>query len=199
MPFEKRTLPNILTGARIVLSPFFFILFVYYGALGMNHALSVAILWALFLIIEFTDLFDGMAARRYGVSSDFGKIFDPFADSFARLTYFVGFLVVGLMPPIAFLLVLYRDLLVSFGRLLMAKEGVSMSARLSGKIKAFVYAAAGVMGLIMTTLPLFNAPNGLIKAAGIATQVVFWICAATAVWTACDYLSSIAAYLKKKK
>ena len=40
----------------------------------------VAVLWALFLVIEVSDLFDGLAARRNGTVSDFGKLFDPYAD-----------------------------------------------------------------------------------------------------------------------
>jgi CDP-diacylglycerol---glycerol-3-phosphate 3-phosphatidyltransferase len=195
--FDKKKLPTILTGARIALSPLFFLLYAYPAVLGGGKALTVCLLWALFLVIELTDLLDGMAARKYQAASDFGKVFDPFADSFSRLSYFVGFTVAGAMPPIAFLLILYRDLLVSFGRLLMAKQGVSMSARLSGKIKAWVYAIAGIMGLVMVTIPLLRVGEGISSVLSLAAQVIFWVAAATAVWTAIDYLSSISAYLKK--
>lgn len=206
-PFQRK-LPSILTTSRIVLSPVFFLVFVYsFQFFGQAFRLPAAIiLWVLFIAIELSDLLDGMAARKLGLSSDFGKIFDPFADSFARLTYFIAFalapdsLADARMPGIAFVLILYRDLLVSFGRLLMAREGVSLGARISGKIKAWVYAFAGGAGLLVFSLPAFaGLPPSLYAAAVIAAQVLYWLAAATALWTATDYLLSIKTYLDGKK
>jgi CDP-diacylglycerol--glycerol-3-phosphate 3-phosphatidyltransferase len=193
---DRKRIPSFITGARMVLSPLSFMFLVFPERLG-GRAASAIVLWALFIIIELSDLFDGMAARRYGAVSDFGKVFDPFADSFSRLSYFAAFMAIGRMPAIAFLLVLYRDLLVSFGRLLMAKRGVSMPARLSGKLKAVAYAVAGFLGLARETAAAFAPLAALEPALGLAALAAFWVCAAVAVWTALDYLLSIRAYLKK--
>ena len=65
---------------------------------GLWSVPYIALLWGLFLVIEVSDLFDGLAARRTGTVSDFGKLFDPYADVFARITYFVCFALDGIMP-----------------------------------------------------------------------------------------------------
>lgn len=177
---------TIVTGLRIALSPVFFFLYTTTVRDGTASTAAIVALWALFLVMECSDFVDGQVARRTKTVSDLGKLFDPFADSVARLTYFLSFLVAGLMPAWAFLLVLYRDLGVSFVRVLAMKHGVTMSAQVSGKIKAFVYAIAGGAGLLLVTLNTYEG-GSLAATFGVATQVLFWICAATAVWTMIDY------------
>jgi CDP-diacylglycerol---glycerol-3-phosphate 3-phosphatidyltransferase len=185
---DRKAIPSLITGARIALSPVFFCLLVYLPE-GGGRIAALAVLWALFAVIELSDLFDGMAARRLGATSDFGKVFDPFADSFARLTYFAAFLASGSMPALAFLAILYRDLAVGFVRLIMAKRGISMPARLSGKIKAWVYAVSGFLGLARTTLnALPGVPEGVKAGVSVAALASFWLCAAVALWTMADYL-----------
>lgn len=144
------------------------------------------IIVSLFIIIEVSDFFDGALARKYGTVSDFGKLFDPFADSFARLTYFLSFVAVGIMPVWIFLLVMYRDVGVAFVRLLTMKKGVAMGAQLSGKIKAWVYAVAGGAGILLVSARSF-LPENITSIIEKATMVTFWLCAATAVWTMLDY------------
>lgn len=177
---------TIVTGLRIALSPVFFFLYTTMVHDGTASAGTVIALWVLFLVMESSDFVDGQVARKTKTVTDLGKVFDPFADSVARLTYFLSFLVAGIMPAWAFLLVLYRDLGVSFVRLLAMKMGITMSAQVSGKIKAFIYAIAGGAGLLLVTLNSF-ADARIAATFGIITQVLFWICAATAVWTMVDY------------
>lgn len=182
-------LATIVTGLRIVLAPLFYFLFTTSSAPGTMTAVRAAALVILFLVIEITDVLDGMVARATGTVSDFGKLFDPFADSLARLTYFLAFVVAGAMPGWVFMLVLYRDLGVSFVRILSMKKGVAMSAQLSGKIKAWVYAVAGGAGMIA---PMAAAwlPGPLANAAAAIAQACFYACAATAVWTMADYMAA---------
>ncbi len=182
-------LATLVTALRIALAPAFFVLYTTMPKEGPASATTIAALWVLFLVIESSDFVDGQVARRTGTVSDLGKIFDPFADSFARLTYFYSFVVAGRMPGWIFLIVLYRDLGVSFVRLLAMKKGVAMSAQVSGKVKAFVYAFAGGAGLLVITLERFT--GGAIAAVfGDITTALFWACGATAVWTMIDYAAA---------
>ena len=179
-------LATLVTALRIALSPLFFILFTT-GVKNGIASIPVAIaLWLIFAIMETTDFLDGYVARRMASVTELGKVFDPFADSLARLTYFLSFVVAGFMPGWIFLLVMYRDLAVSFIRLLAMKKGMVMSAQLSGKVKAWIYAIAGGMGLFQVTIASlgFDSFLGLVV---ISTQACFWVCAATAVWTFLDY------------
>ena len=56
------------------------------------------------------------------------------------------------MPAWVFLVILYRDLGLSFIRLMAMSKGVAMAANLSGKIKAWVYAVAGGAGLALVSV-----------------------------------------------
>ena len=177
---------TMVTSIRIVLAPVFYLIFttsMIDGTIGTSPAL---LLLALFLVMEISDGVDGYVARRTGTVSDFGKLFDPFADSLARLTYFLGFVFTGIMPGWIFILVLYRDLGVAFVRTLAMRKGVAMAAQLSGKIKAWIYAIAGLAGILSASAKSF-LPVDLVAVAVTAANVTFLVCAATAVWTMVDY------------
>ncbi|MBN1519473.1 MAG: CDP-diacylglycerol--glycerol-3-phosphate 3-phosphatidyltransferase [Spirochaetales bacterium] len=177
---------TIVTGLRIALAPAFYLLFTTTAASSTIGIVPAVCIVVLFLIMEITDALDGAVARKTGTVSDFGKLFDPFADSLARLTYFFSFVMSGLMPGWVFILVLYRDLGVSFVRILAMRKGVAMAAQLSGKIKAWVYAVAGGAGIAVVLARGF-LPLNFQSIAETLAQITFYACAATAVWTMIDY------------
>jgi CDP-diacylglycerol--glycerol-3-phosphate 3-phosphatidyltransferase len=155
------TLPNFLTLLRIFLSPVFFCVF-YLLTYTEYKVLFLTILWILFFIIELSDLLDGYLARKLNKASELGKVLDPFADSLSRLTYFVTFTAAGIMPFAILLILMYRDLSVSFIRLMMLKQGTTMGARWSGKIKAWFYAAAGIGGILKLSQLNLHLPDNFI-------------------------------------
>jgi CDP-diacylglycerol--glycerol-3-phosphate 3-phosphatidyltransferase len=141
----KMNFPNKLTTLRLFIAPLFFITFLYCGNWGKFVALII------FGIIELSDVFDGITARHLKQVTDFGKIFDPFADSLSRFTYFITFLTAGLMPGWMVLIIFYRDSLVSVLRLTASLRGEVVAARKTGKIKAEAQAFG-----VLTILLLFN-------------------------------------------
>ena len=180
-------LSNLITALRIFLSPVFFLVFFIPTRTDHTALATVIILWTLFTLIEISDFFDGKVARARDEVSDLGKLMDPFADSFSRLTYFLCFVGIGSMPLWVFLVILYRDLTVSFIRLLMAQRGIAMSARISGKIKAFIYAFAGIAGIAQTSvmrIPSLQDWAGFVDTSAMGFYI---LAAATAVWTLIDY------------
>ncbi len=143
--------------------------------------------WGVFFVMEITDLLDGKIARKMGTVTDFGKFYDPFADSFTRLTCFFAFMVKGFFPAWIFLLVLYRDITVSFIRLLALRKGIVMSAKPSGKIKAVIYAVACGSVLALVTVRAVPALGPAVPAFVFLQTALAWLTAATAVWTTVDY------------
>ncbi|MCL2443487.1 MAG: CDP-diacylglycerol--glycerol-3-phosphate 3-phosphatidyltransferase [Treponema sp.] len=150
-------LANMLTLFRIILAPAFFILYLlprFYPSLFINGIVwTIPVLWVIFIVSEVTDYFDGLAARKLKQISDFGKLFDPFADTLVQLTYFLCFLIDGvwgdgILPVILFLVIIYREFGILFIRNLMLKKGTTLGARLSGKIKTFAYIIAAGAALI---------------------------------------------------
>jgi CDP-diacylglycerol---glycerol-3-phosphate 3-phosphatidyltransferase len=179
------TTADKLTASRLVLAPVFFA--AYRSGATLAPIPYVAILWGLFLVIEVTDLFDGFAARSAGTVSDFGKLFDPYADVFARLTYFVCFALAGIMPAWAFIVILYRELSINFLRMLLAQRGVAMGARSGGKLKSATYMVAGAASLILVSflrLGLFSAVRAPLA---VAIYALYSLAAALAVFSFIDY------------
>lgn len=184
------TLPMALTAARIVLAPVFFALW-HVAARGSSWWLLPA--WIVFGLIEVSDLLDGHIARARGQESELGKVLDPFADSLARLTYFICFTVSGIMPAWALLVIVYRDLAVAYVRVVAAGRKGMMAARTSGKVKAWVYAVAGIAGLAVLTLQR----TGWVAAAQAAVRWtalgLFAAAAAVALWSLADYARAVRA------
>ena len=190
---------TVVTSLRIALSPVFYVLFTLSVKDGRATPTALWAIWILFGIIEITDFVDGRIARRTDSVTALGKVFDPFADSFARLTYFLSYLVTGIMPGWVFLIILYRDLGVSFIRLMVMSKGTALAARISGKIKAWVYAVAGGAGIALVTLRSLGGRGvewATSSAAGFSTAVTvaWWLCIAAAAWTMIDYAASYRRY-----
>ncbi|MBT3276317.1 MAG: CDP-diacylglycerol--glycerol-3-phosphate 3-phosphatidyltransferase [Spirochaetales bacterium] len=185
------SLPNKITLARIALAPVFFCVFYIPRWLDQPTGVSLIFLWILFGIIEITDLLDGKLARKLDQTSDTGKLLDPFADSLSRLTYFLCFAIAGIMEGWVFLILLYRDLGVSFVRLMMSKKGITMGARLSGKLKAVVYAASGILGLGLLTVYELIDSQSVIDISELIVYIFFIFSALIAVWSLIDYLTAL--------
>ena len=82
-------LANQLTLSRLALGPLFLIAY-----LG-NFEYSIELALIVSVLIEATDVADGIAARSKKQVSDVGKLLDPMSDTIARISYFIGFLVLG--------------------------------------------------------------------------------------------------------
>jgi len=183
------TVPMILTMARIVLAPVFYVLYQVAGN-GPSGLLFVA--WGVFLLIELSDLLDGFFARKLNQVSESGKVLDPFADSLSRLTYFVAFAGSGILPLWILLILIYRDVSVAYIRVLMSRDKVFLPARVSGKIKAWVYAIAGVAGLAQFSLNKLGWLPSAMAGVGAATYWLFILCGAVALWSLADYTAFFA-------
>jgi CDP-diacylglycerol--glycerol-3-phosphate 3-phosphatidyltransferase len=186
---------TLVTSMRIALSPVFYILFTLTVKDGRASPAALWAIWILFGIIEITDFVDGRIARKTDSVTPFGKVFDPFADSVARLTYFLSYLVTGIMPGWVFLIILYRDLGLSFLRLMFMSKGTALAARLSGKIKAWVYAVAGGAALALVTLRSLEGlgmpwAGSAASAFAIAVSGAWWLCIMAAIWSMIDYVAA---------
>ncbi|MDR1785661.1 MAG: CDP-diacylglycerol--glycerol-3-phosphate 3-phosphatidyltransferase, partial [Spirochaetaceae bacterium] len=175
------------TLSRILLSP---VIFALYHAPRFAPGVSkpgIIVLIALTAFTEFTDFLDGFYARRHGAVSDFGKLFDPFADVTLHITLFVCFTGDGYMPLIILLLILYREFSMLFLRLLAVQRGVAIGARKGGKAKTVLYVASSFCALLVEALFRFGALQDDRTAHRVLT-VLFCLCAFAAYASFIDYL-----------
>ena len=100
------TIPNLITLARILLTPLF-IIFLIQGQ--YRKALIV------FLLAGLSDLADGLVARRWHQKSPLGAYLDPLADKLLMSASFVALSVARAIPPWLTVAVLSRDLTMALG------------------------------------------------------------------------------------
>ena len=180
----KYLLVQYVTVARVPLAALAGIL-LYYGESGSGLALAVVVLLG---VCELTDIIDGLLARRLGMSSRFGSLFDPYCDSMSRLIIFFGLASKGLCPMWLFLLMALRDISVTYLRIMYILAGASPAARLSGKAKAWA------QGLGAILLAAFYACADVRYAATDAVGFARWVplaivalIAAITLWSLLDY------------
>jgi CDP-diacylglycerol--glycerol-3-phosphate 3-phosphatidyltransferase len=168
-------LVGVVTGSRLLFA----------AAVGMLTPFSGTRTWAivaasaLVAMAEVSDLIDGRLARRCNAVSEFGKLFDPYADSLSRLTIYWSLAVIGrCLSPVPLLMAI-RDVTVSYARMILVRQKRDASALWAGKAKAVVQ---GTCGLALMAGPLYWGPHA---------KVVVWtlsllVCAVT-LWSMLAY------------
>ncbi len=190
-------LADFFTSIRIVLAPIFFFLFFFPEWSGYGTRLSVFILIPLFAFMEFTDFLDGYYARKQKLVTDFGKLFDPFADVLANLTVLFCFVLSGYFSAILFLVILYREMGIMFVRMLASRKGVAIGARKGGKLKTVLYiVAAGFSLAIESTVRLGLDMGSLMHGALTVNFVLYLLAVLVAVASFIDYLLHFSSLLR---
>lgn len=159
---------NKFTLFRVIAAPIFFIIYFLPDWISSPDGSVVSIasfcmLVPLLIVAELTDYWDGHFARKHNEVSDFGKMFDPFADVFLHLSVFTCFVFSGYMPAVCFVLILYREFSQNFLRMIAAKQGTAIAARKGGKFKTVFYVVSCFVAL---------AIEGFVRT-GIADSLVF--------------------------
>lgn len=174
-------LPNLITFARMALSPFFILFF----SLGGDWFFAAFVVGLLF---EITDLLDGALARRRGQITGFGKLFDPLADSISRFTVFLCLLWRGYADLLAVAIIFYRDALVASVRTVAAYENVIVAARFSGKMKA-VFQSVGISAVLVVIL-LHRHEASPPDAHMQISRLVVWVVALVTAASGVDYIKA---------
>lgn len=189
--------PNLLTVIRIGLAPLFFIAYLLPQWGSGLEVVSVSAMVLLFIAIETSDVLDGYIARKYNLVSDLGKVIDPFADVLSRLTYFYCFAIEGIMPYWMLLILLYRELGVTFLRMMLIQRGVAMAASVWGKAKAMTYAAAGIVGVFVLSLAILVPESSFFALWEHIVLVLFALCVISSVGSFLTYVKKAAPQLKE--
>jgi cardiolipin synthase (CMP-forming) len=105
------SIPNILTLARILLTPLFVILL-------LKHMLWQALL--VFAFAGISDALDGFIARYFNQRTVLGAYLDPVADKLLLISAFVCLAVLGLLPSWLTVIVITRDVIIVLGIAILA-------------------------------------------------------------------------------
>ena len=129
-------LANKLTLSRIILT-FVFMFFLFCQGL-LAKILSLAI----FIFAALSDLFDGFLAQKKNMVSDFAKLMDPIADKILVLAAFAAFVQMQLIHAWMFVIIIFREILITSLRLFALNKGKVLSATKAGKHKTISQMAA---------------------------------------------------------
>jgi len=144
----KINVPNRLSIARLVFAVIIIILVTvsYYGEFRGdyhwslqvgNYELSYLMLASgiLFIVASITDFFDGYLARKNHQITTLGKFLDPIADKILVNSVLIMFAVYNILPVWMTVILILRDTLVDFLRMVLASRQITLSAGIYGKLK----------------------------------------------------------------
>lgn len=149
-----KLIPNILTLGRLVLTAVFVGMILYTPQVShKTKFLDIALV--LFVIAGLTDIVDGIAARRFNVTSKFGRMTDPLVDKILVCGTFVCFAIVGEprlfgWDPLGLAIIhwlvagvlITREAYVTVLRHVAEARGVNFAATASGKVKMLLQSFA---------------------------------------------------------
>ena len=183
------TLADKITSSRLIMAPLFFVIYLLprFFPSAVPALWTVPVLWILFVASEISDMLDGKVARKRGEVSDFGKLYDPFADTLTQITFFLCFVLDGILPAFLFLIVIYREFSVLFIRNLLLRSGITLAARMSGKIKTVIYIIAAALALLAYSLHHLGLGAEFYRWAVIAAKTVFIVSVVVSIISFIEY------------
>ncbi|MFQ5688467.1 MAG: CDP-diacylglycerol--glycerol-3-phosphate 3-phosphatidyltransferase [Candidatus Scalindua sp.] len=124
-------LPNKITLSRLLLAIVFF---VFLSHRYFNVALVI------FFVAVVTDWLDGYYARKWKLSTDLGRIVDPFVDKVIICGAFIIFVHIAkdVIAPWMVITIVAREFLVSSIRGFSESKGVKFASNIWGKTKMFI-------------------------------------------------------------
>ncbi|MCL4422440.1 MAG: CDP-alcohol phosphatidyltransferase family protein [Actinobacteria bacterium] len=159
---------NAVTMVRVLAAPVLLALIWRWGP-----SWGLAITW---LVLSCSDGLDGWVARRQGTTRS-GAFLDPLAD---KLLVLAALAALALRAEISWLpvdLIAAREMAMSLYRTVVARQGISIPARKSAKLKTLTQDIAVALGL----LPVLG-----VRHLG-AVQIAVWVAAALTLWTGLQY------------
>lgn len=177
------TIPNFVTLVRIIMTPFILI------ELARGQYMIGG--W-MFGAAAFTDILDGLLARRFGAGSRIGQYLDPIADKILLSCIYVGLALGGAVPVWIVVLIFARDLWI------LALSGVALRFTEFRNLQPSVWGKASTFFQIMTAVGVMAArayDNAWFLRIAL---VLMWIVAGLAAVSGIDYSLRGVAWLRSR-
>jgi cardiolipin synthase len=166
------TLPNVITFARLCAVP-----------LSVWLVLEEQFAQAFFLFVAagVSDAVDGWLARRNGGGNTVGALLDPVADKALLVTMYVTLAAVKVLPDWLAILVVFRDVVIVGGVVVLSLLGQTVMIR-----PLYVSKLNTVLQILLVALALLLSGFGL--AAPTALDAMIWTVAATTLASGAAYV-----------
>jgi len=166
-PTALVTPANAITLGRLVFAPVFIALILVQGASWLTAAVGA--------VFALSDGFDGTIARRHGATRS-GAFLDPLADKVVVLSSMYALCATGHLPWLPVVLITVREAWMSVYRWRASRQGISIPARRTAKLKTFVQDFAIAWCVLPPTASLAWLQTGTI-----------WLAAAITLFTGYEY------------
>lgn len=125
------SIPNLLTLARIILTPF-----IVFAILEGQAVMALILMGA----AGITDMLDGAIARYFNQRSTVGAYLDPLADKLMLLSSVSSLYYIGEIPLFIFLAVVFRDLVILIGAIAyeLVTRKLEMTPTYTSKVTTFL-------------------------------------------------------------
>lgn len=163
--------PNIVTFARLCAVPLAFWLVI-------EHHMAWA--FCLFVLAGLSDAVDGWLARRYGGNA-IGAMMDPLADKALGLTMFVTLAAVGALPDWLAIMVVFRDVLIIGGIMILSALGQTVPIR-----PLYISKVNTVVQIVLIGFTLFQAGFGIYLPGGQIALI--WLVTVTTLVSGSAYV-----------
>lgn len=124
--------PNVLSLIRLLLVPVFLIVFFFETSDYHIGALVV------FLVASFTDVLDGIIARKTNQITKYGIVLDPLADKLLKMATLIAFAVVDIIPVWLVATLITIDLALIITGVCLFKRQITIPSNFLGKLGTFV-------------------------------------------------------------
>ena len=140
-------IPNLLTLARIAMVPWLLVLL-------QQQEFTLSLL--VFLIAGISDALDGFIAKRFNAHTQLGAILDPIADKALLVSSYVMLSLMDLIPFWMMVVVVFRDLVIVGGYLIMflLYGSIKMHPLIISKVNTFLQIFYIVIVLLGLSLAL---------------------------------------------
>jgi cardiolipin synthase (CMP-forming) len=166
------TLPNVITFGRLCAVP----LSVW---LVLERQFSQA--FFLFVAAGVSDAVDGWLARRNGGGNSVGALLDPVADKALLVTMYVTLAAVKVLPDWLAILVVFRDVVIVGGVVVLSLIGQPVLMR-----PLYISKLNTVLQILLIAMTLLLCGFGLV--APMALSILVWMVAATTLGSGAAYV-----------
>jgi len=161
------TVPNLLSVLRLLMIPFIIWLYCY----EQNYNAAVLVV----LLSGFTDVADGIIARKFNMVSDFGKILDPIADKLTQLALLVCLTVKHkLMKPLIILFTIREVCMLLMGYITIRRHDSVNSSKWYGKLTTVVLYSVVMLLILFPGIPS-GAADAMIIFCGLVMILSFFM------------------------
>jgi cardiolipin synthase (CMP-forming) len=171
-PTMLLTLPNVITFGRLCVVP----LAVW---LVMEHRFGSA--FFMFVAAGLSDAVDGWLARRNGGGNSVGALLDPVADKALLVSMYVTLAAVRVLPDWLAILVVFRDMVIVGGIVVLSLLGQSVLIR-----PLYVSKLNTALQIVLVAVALLLSGFGLAAPAVLLSLV--WLVAATTLGSGAAYV-----------